>query len=429
MRIKTTRLNVLLFVIGLVASGPSLAGYFDSDCHALKLQDASGVPQSKKRSYSFAGTCNLNYVYSSGPSVLRTVPATAHGEWDQDKKEFKETLNLLVGLHLPGVQDGNTHINGWDVTTGLVESSFKCDNDPMVAKAACGEFFHNNESGFKPFSNPALKQHRPMLKGKTTLAEATALSKKNAAPVADATWPTTKPVADATWPTTKPAVKFGAGTAPTVAAAPHNEPTLPPGAVRKSGGFVPGSGANVQSVQPTPGATLALTTPPTARTLQSAPVEIVALGSKIDPSCQAPQPAAWVSVTLRNGRSDPTNQGTLYFKEVGGANLSGFKQLPPIAPGQTTPPVSTPLTTTVPYSKLAGSHQIAVYLNPRIENGAIDVTKSASPRMLTVTFPPGHCVVQRQAMPAAGGSASAKLPAVQTSPGPPDKPLGAPASR
>jgi hypothetical protein len=425
MRIETTRLNVLLFVIGLGASGPVLAGYFDSDCHALKLKDASGVPQAKKRSYSFTGTCNLNYVESSGPLVLQTVPAVAHGEWDAYKFEFKESFSLLVGVSLPGVQDGNTHINGWDVSTGVVESVFKCNDDPLVTNASCGTILHKNESGFDPFSNPALKQHRPLLKGKTKLAEATELSKMHVNPVADATWPTPPP----------PTAKFGSGSG-TVAVAPGNEVTLPPGAVRKSGGFVPGSGANVQSVQPTPGAALALTTPPPARTLRSAPVEIVALGSKIAPSCQPSQPAAWVSVTLRNGRSDPSGQGTLYFKEVGGTNLSGFKQLPPIAPGQTTPAVSTPLTTTVPYSKLAGSHHIAVYLNPRVENGAIDVSSSGSPRMLTVTFPPGHCVVQRQAIPAARGSASTQVPAVQVNPGPPGtqsgqptKPLGAPANR
>jgi hypothetical protein len=436
MNINAARLHVLLLMIGLGAIEPALAGYMDADCHALKLKDASGVPQDAKHSYKFLGTCNINAVVDSGTQVLQTVPAEAEGAWDGPSKTFKESFRVLGDVHIPdqSIDDGSSFFTsksmnaGADISTGKVSSVFKCNDDPLLSNAAaCLLSSHANQSGYGPFSNPALNQHRPLLKGKTTLAEATDFSKKH---VASSTPPATPPPPAVK----KEATKLGLTAPLTVTANPAGELNAPLGAARKGGGFVPNS--EQRSAAPNPPAQVAARAMNVApadaggtRTQPSPPVDIVILGSKVDPNCQPPQPAAWISVTIKNGGSASSSQGMLHIKEVGGANLSGSKHLPPIAPGQTTPPVSTPLTTTHPYSKLAGAHQIAVYLNPKIEKGIVDSSKSAPPRMLTVTFPPGHCVVQRQAGPAAGGSASAKLPAVQVNPGSPSKPLGAPASR
>jgi hypothetical protein len=155
--------------------------YLDSDCHALKLKGATGVPQDKIHTYDFSGTCNINVVKSSGPVVLKTVPAVASATWNGSKHEFTETFHVLANVHVAGsISEGNTTYNAAaDVTAGEVISSFRCDDDPLLSsKAACLVASHSNLSGFSPFSNPAKKQSRPLLKGKTTLAEASALSKQ-----------------------------------------------------------------------------------------------------------------------------------------------------------------------------------------------------------------------------------------------------------
>src|SRR5262245_10842962 len=254
MKINTTRLHILLLAIGLAAGGTARAApYMDSDCHALKLQDASGVPQSSKRHYWFSGTCNINAVLDTGPKVLRTVPAVAEGSWDGASKTCSETFHLLGSVYIDiyAASTGSSifgsssvNLGGFTISTGVVSSTFKCNEDPLVSSAACVlvQGTHSNLSGFDAFSNPAERQHRPMLKGKTTLAEATAVSKKHVNPVAGATWPTTPKA------TPVPTAKFGSGS-PTVVAAPGNEPTLPPGAVRKSGGFVPGSSAKASTIK------------------------------------------------------------------------------------------------------------------------------------------------------------------------------------
>lgn len=176
-------------------SGPCVAAYYDADCHALKLQAASGVPAEKKHEYQFVGTCNLNVIKKSGPDVIRTVPAEASGQWDKSAKTFKERFHILAPVHLPamsvddgtsfklgaGFESSSTNFTPMDVSAGYVDSIFKCNNDPLISNASCIMTSHSNKSGFEAFSNPAVKQHRPLLKGKTTLAEATALSKQNPA--------------------------------------------------------------------------------------------------------------------------------------------------------------------------------------------------------------------------------------------------------
>jgi hypothetical protein len=56
----------------------------------------------------------------------------------------------------------------------------KCAKDPIIHKTSCVVFQHKNTTNCERFSDAALVQKRPILQGKTTLLEATALSKKHA---------------------------------------------------------------------------------------------------------------------------------------------------------------------------------------------------------------------------------------------------------
>jgi len=179
--IRAISVSLLLAAVPWLST-PSFADmYLDSDCHALRLKGATGVPQDKIHTYNFSGTCNINVVKSTGPTVYKTVPAVANATWDGSKLEFTESFHVLANVHVAGsTSEGKTTYNAVaDITPGEVISTFKCNDDPLLSsKAACITTSHSNQSGFSGFSNPAKKQGRPLLKGKTTLAEASALSKQ-----------------------------------------------------------------------------------------------------------------------------------------------------------------------------------------------------------------------------------------------------------
>jgi hypothetical protein len=141
----------------------------DTDCHALKLKAASGVPDGAVHTYDFEGTCNLVNVYPSGPSVVRRFPARAHVTWDVSKRELVEHFATLGTFE-------------WDHRTrgGEVESIYRCNEDPIVVKkgVACTGVAHKNQTAIEPLSNPFKKLFRPITRGKTTLSEATALSRR-----------------------------------------------------------------------------------------------------------------------------------------------------------------------------------------------------------------------------------------------------------
>lgn len=159
----------------LAVSSPLQAYPLNSDCHALKLVAASGIPGIGVRQYSFSGTCNIITELPSGPTVHKTVPAEASATWDPSKKELSETFRVLAdfsGVAKPKY-DNVTYITEWSIKALPVSSRFACNDDPLVTNASCGTLSHENLSGFEPFSNPAVKLLRPLLKGKTSLAEAT----------------------------------------------------------------------------------------------------------------------------------------------------------------------------------------------------------------------------------------------------------------
>jgi hypothetical protein len=119
---------------------------------------------------------------------------------------------------------------------------------------------------------------------------------------------------------------------------------------------------------------------------------------KIEPNCQAPQPAMTAIVTIKNtGGALPANKGTIFVKEQGGTNLgSAGIQIPAIGAGQTQT-VNIPAITSQPYSSLAGAHQVQVILNPQSEGGQLSFNKPADPYVFSATFPSGYCKpTQRQ---------------------------------
>jgi hypothetical protein len=131
---------------------------------------------------------------------------------------------------------------------------------------------------------------------------------------------------------------------------------------------------------------------------------------KIEPNCQASQPAMTASVTIKNtGGALAGNRGTVSVKEQGGTSLgSAGIQIPAIGAGQTQV-VNIPSGTRQPYSSLAGRHKVQVNLNPQSESGQLSFNKPADPYMFSAVFPSGHCKstqqqpAQQQQQPGAPG--------------------------
>lgn len=113
----------------------------------------------------------------------------------------------------------------------------------------------------------------------------------------------------------------------------------------------------------------------------------------IQQNCQSPQPALIVHVSITNsGAPLAAGKGHAYVKEVGGTtNLSSGGVPIPAIPANDYRGVAIPVITLSPYSALAGTHQLAVHMNPLLEGGKESFEKPVSPTLLTAIFPAGHC--------------------------------------
>jgi hypothetical protein len=194
----------------------------------------------------------------------------------------------------------------------------------------------------------------------------------------------------------KAAAKAGLGTAGVGGFVPKTESARKPvsgfkpgdhsGAVKPVTPFIPSDDKHESRV--------ATATPSRALLQATARPKITISGvqTKIEPNCQSPRPAFTAAITIANtGGPLPASKGTVYLKEIGGANLySAGIQLLAIGAGQVQV-VHVAATTLSPYSALPGSHQIGVHLNPLVEAGGASFDVSTVPYLFGVNFPAGHC--------------------------------------
>ena len=177
---RMTVIASLLLVMACVPAGEVAANPVSGeapnvtkvDCSGLKLQDANGVPGEPSHQYAFKGTCSMTVApvkdgkkgSISMPEVV-TLWAEGKAEWNGQANTLEESVSLK---------------NPQGPCSGTVATVLKCTKDPMIHKTSCVVFQHKNTTNCERFSDAALAQKRPILQGKTTLAEATALSKKHA---------------------------------------------------------------------------------------------------------------------------------------------------------------------------------------------------------------------------------------------------------
>jgi hypothetical protein len=148
------------------ASAPAQTGEeFSStelSCSGLKLESASGLSGGDERKYRFGGSCRV--YQSNGEGQQHDFPVTAEARWSVKTKTLSEQLQILGHFEYYDIQVG-----------GAVASLYWCSADPIVGSAACNGHQHKNDTGLEQFSEP-FQAHKPLLAGRTTLAEATKLN-------------------------------------------------------------------------------------------------------------------------------------------------------------------------------------------------------------------------------------------------------------
>lgn len=155
--------RVLLAAACLGAAGLAMPAHAALlNCAGLKLAAAKGVPALTLHDYKFAGSCQVVAFGGMNQSSSETLIVDGVATWNATTGTLKERLRVegSLGKH-----------------SGDVESVFKCGGDPLIGAAACVVVSHNNSTKLDEFSGPPLKQHQPILKGRTTMAEAAQFSK------------------------------------------------------------------------------------------------------------------------------------------------------------------------------------------------------------------------------------------------------------
>lgn len=149
--------------------------YQDADCSGLKLTAAKGVPSGDVHKYAFHGPCKLLRSkvttdkvagISTGSSTSSVVEATvwveAEAAWDKTSGRLSEEVKVEGAYE------------------GTLSMLLKCAGDPIIYHVTCYQDAYDNGTGWKGFDRAWLKA-RPITAGKTTPAQAAALSQSAAA--------------------------------------------------------------------------------------------------------------------------------------------------------------------------------------------------------------------------------------------------------
>jgi hypothetical protein len=348
--------GVVIFFAALILASTVHA---EVDTGGLKLVDASGVPDGAIHSYMFQGSIVFYPTAKSGEFVspYENFWGDGKGSWNQGSKEAEERFKFSGSL------------------AGKLLVLFKCQKDPWLTTNAGCVFISTQYSGTsgKVYDwNLILKTRgRPLSTGAVTLAAATELSKKH--------------------------VASGAPPPPPPNPQPKRDPLKIGDALVAPGGLKAAPGVAAALAKPNLG--------------------VVASRANIEPNCQPLKPAMTVKVTIRNSGGPLTeNKGTVFLKEIGGANLSsGGVALPKLNSGQELV-VSIPAISPQPYSSLAGQHKLQVLFNPQIEGGQPTFLYPAIPSVVEAAFPQNHCKSASRQPPGDSGNAAGTRGGVPTTP-------------
>lgn len=146
----------------------------DANCGGLKLVAAAGIPSGKAREYKFHGICKILRVYPKTGSF-------AGYEWDKGAK-----VEELASVWADVAVSWNSQTGYLKEVTktqhpyaGQITMDLRCAGDPVLTDVGCKGLSYSNTTGWSGFDR-VYTVPRPLSRGKTTLAEASALSQQTA---------------------------------------------------------------------------------------------------------------------------------------------------------------------------------------------------------------------------------------------------------
>jgi len=160
---KASQNQPLLIGRATAAQAASLSGHTARiDCRGLRLIDATGVPNGRKRSYRFDGTCRL-YHTRNGSQGLQVTQVLLSGYWEG--QQAKEGVMVLT--------DGMKGGGSWSTT-------YTCNEDPWLNRnAQCSKAVRLGGRGkAAPVYDPItdLMDRHPVALGMANARQATKLS-------------------------------------------------------------------------------------------------------------------------------------------------------------------------------------------------------------------------------------------------------------
>ncbi len=182
----------------------------DADCSGLKLIAAGGVPDGSSHAYKFQGICKILSVNYSSDQVVGLTYDT-----DKDVKVTGQVWATAAVKWESQTGDLTEKVETFGAYAGELLMTLKCAQDPVITSIACQPTAYKNTTGWPGFDG-AWAHARPVTRGKTTLFEAAAFSKKK--PAGNPASPPPPPPAPKTTPKPGPKSTVPLARTPAVAA-------------------------------------------------------------------------------------------------------------------------------------------------------------------------------------------------------------------
>ncbi len=357
----------LLLGVATASQAATLSKHGSINCNDLHLVSAKGVPNGKKHSYRFHGTCSL-YHTLDGSGGLRVTRVIIGGTWDAESQQADESVLVL----------GNTKDGA-----GSWPTKYTCTDDPWLnGHAKCSEVSQLGSPPpvYDPITDLA-KQH-PIAQGRANKKLAAELSGPKRGPslvnrkvTAGSAHSNVKNLHLPQGPLT---VNHSGAKANAHAGNLHIGASSAP----KPASHIAPHGMHLSTSSPArPGAMQR-----GARTKMAAPnVRVLGERTRVDRSCRDTHKLIVVDATVRNdGGPLGVHQWELFVMEGGGAGLSsGGVWVPPLAPHARTH-VSIPVLVLKSHiAQLPGTH----WLKLISQGGGHKTTTTLSP----ITLARGIC--------------------------------------
>lgn len=165
---RTTITAIVVLLLALPAAVAKDATYRRLNCEGLALVAAKGVPDAPKHRYQARGICVLEIDEVRGERTFEQrirLWIEADMLWDEKQGTLEESAEV----------DNQENPKA----SGELHTVYRCARDPMIHPPSCQVVSHDNSTGQHVLTAILTTEQKPLLAGRTSLAEASALSAKS----------------------------------------------------------------------------------------------------------------------------------------------------------------------------------------------------------------------------------------------------------